>query len=44
MQLVLLATTVVAGILTIVPGRVTPLQGGVHLAILAAFLFLAVSP
>lgn len=43
-QLVLLALTVVTGILTIVPGRATPLQGGVHLAVLSAFLFLAVSP
>jgi Ca2+:H+ antiporter len=43
-QIVLLAMTVIAGILTVVPGRATPLQGGVHLAILAAYLFLAVSP
>jgi Ca2+:H+ antiporter len=43
-QIVLLALTVVVGILTVVPGRATPLQGGVHLAILAAFLFLALSP
>jgi Ca2+:H+ antiporter len=43
-QIVLLAITVVAGILTVVPGRATPLQGGVHLSILAAFLFLAVTP
>ena len=43
-QLVLLALTVVVSILTVVPGRATPLQGGVHLSILAAFIFLAVSP
>jgi len=43
-QMVLLALTVVVGVLTIVPGRATLLQGGVHLAILAAYLFLAVSP
>lgn len=43
-QLVLLAMTVVAGALTVVPGRATRLQGGVHLTILAAFLFLAVNP
>jgi Ca2+:H+ antiporter len=43
-QIVLLAITVVAGILTVVPGVATPLQGGVHLSILAAFLFLAVTP
>jgi Ca2+/H+ antiporter len=29
-QLVLLAITVVAGILTVVPGPATPLQGGIH--------------
>jgi Ca2+:H+ antiporter len=44
LQLVLLALTVVAGTLTVVPGRATPLQAGVHLSILAAFVFLAVSP
>jgi Ca2+:H+ antiporter len=27
-----------------VPGRANVLQGGVHLALLAAFLFLAASP
>jgi Ca2+:H+ antiporter len=43
-QLVLLALTVVVSALTIVPGRATRLQGGVHLTLLAAFLFLAVSP
>ena len=43
-QLVLLALTVVVGVLTVVPGRATRLQGGVHLVLLAAFLFLAASP
>ena len=43
-QLVLLAMTVVAGALTVVPGRATRLQGGVHLTILAAFIFLAINP
>jgi Ca2+:H+ antiporter len=43
-QMVLLALTVVVGVLTVVPGRATRLQGGVHLILLAAFLFLAVSP
>ncbi|GIF70578.1 calcium:proton antiporter [Asanoa siamensis] len=43
-QLVLLGLTVVVGILTVVPGRATPLQGGVHLSLLAAFVFLAVRP
>lgn len=43
-EMVLLAVTVVVGILTVVPGRATLLQGGVHLVILAAFIFLAASP
>jgi Ca2+:H+ antiporter len=43
-QLVLLTLTVVVGVLTVVPGRATRLQGGVHLVLLAAFLFLAASP
>lgn len=43
-HMVLLALTVVVGALTVVPGRATLLQGGVHLAIFAAFVFLAVSP
>jgi Ca2+:H+ antiporter len=43
-QLVLLALTAVVGILTIVPGRATLLQGGIHLAVFAAFVFFAASP
>ena len=43
-QLVLLVLTVVVGTLTVIPGRATPLQGGVHLALFAAFLLLAVNP
>jgi len=43
-QLVLLVLTVVVGTLTVIPGRATPLHGGVHLALFAAFLFLAVNP
>ena len=43
-HMVLLALTVVVGTLTIVPGRANVLQGGLHLALLAAFLFLAASP
>ena len=43
-QMVLLALTVVVAVLTVVPGRATPLQGAVHLVLFAAFLFLAVSP
>jgi Ca2+:H+ antiporter len=41
---VLLALTVVVGTLTVVPGRATLLQAGVHLSLLGAFLVLAVSP
>jgi Ca2+:H+ antiporter len=43
-QLVLLAVTVVTAVLTVVPGRATRLQGAVHLALLASFVFLAVNP
>ena len=43
-QTVLLALTVVVAVLTVVPGRATRLHGAVHLAILAAFLFLASNP
>lgn len=43
-ELVLLAMTVVVGILTVVPGRATRLQAGVHLALFAAYLFLSASP
>jgi Ca2+:H+ antiporter len=43
-QMVLLALTVVVSVLTVVPGRATRLQGGVHLVLFAAFLFLAVNP
>ena len=32
------------GALTVVPGRATRLQGGVHLVLLAAFLFLSINP
>jgi Ca2+:H+ antiporter len=43
-QIILLLLTVIVGVLTVVPGRATRLQGGVHLVVLAAFLFLAVNP
>ncbi|GAB7190025.1 ionic transporter y4hA [Kineococcus sp. NUM-3379] len=43
-QIVLLAVTAFVGALTVVPGRATRLHGGVHLVLLAAFLFLAASP
>ncbi|MFK0239100.1 calcium:proton antiporter [Streptomyces vinaceus] len=43
-HMLLLTLTVVVSALTIVPGRATLLQGGVHLVLFSAFLFLAVSP
>lgn len=43
-QIVLLALTAAVGSLTLQPGRATPQQGALHLAILAAFLFLAIHP
>ena len=43
-QMVLLALTVVVGVLTVVPGRATRLQGSVHLVLLAAFVFLSINP
>ena len=43
-QMVLLAITMVVGILTVVPGRATLQQAGVHLVLFGAFVFLAVSP
>jgi Ca2+:H+ antiporter len=41
--MVLLALTVVVSVLPVVPGRATRLQGGVHLVLLAAFIFLAIN-
>jgi Ca2+:H+ antiporter len=43
-QTVLLAITVVVAALTVVPGRATLQQGGVHLVLFGAFLFLAANP
>jgi Ca2+:H+ antiporter len=43
-QIVLLVLTVAVGTLTVVPGRANVLQGGIHLGLLAVFLFLAASP
>lgn len=43
-QIVLLAITVVVGALTVLPGRATVQEGGVHLVLFAAFLFLAINP
>jgi Ca2+:H+ antiporter len=43
-QIVLLVLTVVVSIVTLAPGRATRLQGGVHLVIFAAFVFLSIAP
>ena len=43
-QMVLLAITVVVGALTVLPGRATLQEGGVHLVLFAAFVFLALRP
>jgi Ca2+:H+ antiporter len=43
-QTVLLAITVLVGALTVLPGRATLQEGGVHLVLFAAFLFLAANP
>ena len=43
-EMVLLALTVVVGVLTVTPGRATLLQSGVHLAVFGGFLVLAFSP
>jgi Ca2+:H+ antiporter len=42
--MVLFALTVVVTAFTVVQGRAYALQGMVHLALLAAFLFLSVQP
>ena len=44
MQIVLLLISVSSAVLTVVPGRAKPLQGGVHLVLLAAFVFLTIKP
>ena len=44
MQIVLLAITAVVSVLTVVPGRAKPLNGGVHLVLLASFVFLSLKP
>jgi Ca2+:H+ antiporter len=43
-DIVLLTLTGLVSVLTVMPGRATLLQAGVHLALLAAYLFLAISP
>ena len=44
MQMVLLGMSVVLAVLTVVPGRAKPLNGGLHLALLAAYLFVSIQP
>ncbi|WGX98523.1 calcium:proton antiporter [Nocardioides sp. L-11A] len=44
LQLALLLLTSVVAVLTVVPGRAKPLNGMVHLVLLAAFLFMTVAP
>jgi Ca2+:H+ antiporter len=44
MHIVLLALTMFVSVLTVVPGRATLLQAGVHISLLAAYLFLSVKP
>ena len=43
-QIVLFVLTVIVSVLTVVPGRATRLQGGVHLVLFAAFIFLSIVP
>src|SRR5499427_2531833 len=44
LHIVLLALTVAVTVLTVVPGRATLLQAGVHLALVAAYVFLSIIP
>jgi Ca2+:H+ antiporter len=43
-QIVLLVLTVAVAILTVVPGRATLMQAGVHLVVFASFVFFALKP
>jgi Ca2+:H+ antiporter len=43
-QIVLLVITAIVGALTVLPGRATLLEGGVHLVLFGTFLFFALSP
>ena len=43
-QAVLLVVTVAMAALTVLPGRATVQEGGVHIVLFLAFLFLAVNP
>ena len=44
MQMVLLLVSVITAVLTVVPGRAKSLHGLVHLVLLAAFVFLSITP
>jgi Ca2+:H+ antiporter len=44
MQIVLLGITIVVGALTVLPGRATVQEGGVHIVLFLAFIFLALNP
>jgi Ca2+:H+ antiporter len=43
-QIVLLVLSAIVAVLTVVPGRSKPLQGGLHLVLLATFVFVSISP
>jgi Ca2+:H+ antiporter len=43
-QLVLLFLSAIVGVLTVVPGRSKPLQGALHLVLLAAFILVSIQP
>jgi Ca2+:H+ antiporter len=44
MQIVLLGISIAVGALTVLPGRATVQEGGVHLVLFLAFVFLALNP
>lgn len=44
LHIALLVVSVLVSVLTVVPGRATRMQGGVHLVLLAAYLFLSARP
>ena len=43
-QIVLLLLSAIVAVLTVVPGRSKPLQGGLHLVLLATFVFVSIKP
>jgi Ca2+:H+ antiporter len=44
LQIVLLLLSAIVAVLTVVPGRSKPLQGGLHLVLLATFVFVSINP